>query len=453
MKLERRAYEDRAVTALREALASKRRVLAVSPTGSGKTVIAALMVAREKRWKRVLFLAHRHELIDQAYATLTSIGIDAGVLMAQDEALHGNERVWPEARVQVASVQTLDKRGVPDGVDLVIVDEAHRALADSYQRVAQRCPKAEVLGLTATPCRLDGKGLGDFFREMLIVAQPSDLYRGGYLAKPETWGAPAGVLLKLSQGLKGVRTHGGDYAVSQLAAAVDRRYLIGEIVASAKKLAPKVPKVVFACSVKHSQNIAAEFRRAGIKAAHLDGDTDALIRTQTLDDLRKGRIEVISNVDVLSEGWDLPALGAVIVARPTKSLARFLQMCGRNQRPYKGKVPIVIDHGANVQRFDIVPGDDIPWSLEKGDGRTPCEGGEPNYKTCVECLLAIPYGCAECPKCGAEQPKTPRQEREEYEADLERITATKMAEMRKRLHELAVKKGAPDGWVERACAR
>lgn len=452
MKLEKRPYETRAVRGLRLALKSHRKVLAVAPTGSGKTVIAALLVKQETRWRRVLWLAHRHELIDQAYTTLADLGLSVGVLMAQDERLHGQVRVDPGARVQVASVQTIAARGVPKGVELIVFDEAHRVMADSYQQIAKSRARADVLGLTATPCRMDGRGLGDFFQHMLVMARPSELYAQGYLAEPTSWGAGPETLELLAKRLRGVRTQHGDFAPEQLAAAVDRGALIGRVVSEAMRIAPGVPKVVFACGVRHSRRIAAEFQRVGIRAAHLDGDTDPADRERILRQLREGDLEVVSNVDVLGEGWDLPALGAVIVARPTKSLGRFLQMTGRVQRTFGGRVPIVIDHGGNVQRFNIVPGEDIEWSLETGAAPV---ADDPKSKECRECHAFNPWGASECGECGAETPlrKTPRQEREEVEAQLEAIDRAKLdaerAALRARIDAMAKRKNAPKGWAEK----
>jgi DNA repair protein RadD len=448
VKLERRAYEERAVTELRDGLKTD-KIIAVAPTGAGKTVVAAMLLKRERRWKRVVFLAHRHELISQAYDKLNDLGIRAGVLMAQDEALHGRERVDENARVQVASVQTVDRRGLPDGVDLLIVDEAHRVMADSYQRIARMCPNAEVLGLTATPCRMDGRGLGEFFSRMYVIAKPSDLQADGYLSKPATWTAPVKVLMKLASKMAGSKTSNGDYTPASLAKVAESKFLIGHVVKESMRLAPGVRKVVFACNVKHSKAITKSFVRAGVKAVHLDGETDARERQDILGGLRSGAVEVVCNVDVLSEGWDLPALGAVIVARPTKSLARWLQMVGRVQRPYKGKKPIVIDHGANLDRFSIEPGSDIEWDLREGRRR---KAGEAVMRSCPACQFVCFAGLSECPECGEAFPKTEQQKRQEMDAELELVTATRMAQIRERLEALARKKGAPSGWAERVMA-
>ncbi len=452
MKLENRKYEERAVANLRTDLASHKRVLAVSPTGSGKTVIAALLIGAEKRWRKVLWLAHRYELVDQAYKTLTGLGVDAGIVMAQEETLRGDARTNASARVQVASVQTIAARGVPDDIDLVVFDEAHRVMADSYQEIAESCAGADVLGLTATPCRADGRGLGEFFQFMRIVAQPSDLQADGYLAKPRTFSAPAGVLTEIEKGLQGATSSGGDYAPHSLAKAVDRSLLIGKVVSESIRIAPGVPKVVFACSVKHSKRIAKEFAAKGIAAEHVDGETQAADRERILKQLSSGTIEVICNVDVLSEGWDLPSLGAVIVARPTKSVARFLQMVGRVQRAHGEERPLVIDHGANVQRLDVLPGEDIVWQLSQG---VIADGDKARVRLCVSCGAVMECGKWVCSECNEEHEDQRREEEEriEIEAKLEEVTRAELASIRERVERIAKENRASKAWAQRVYQR
>lgn len=445
MKLETRGYETTAVREIRAALHAHRRVVAVGPTGCGKTVIAAMLI-EQALGLRVLFVAHKHELIDQAHAQLAAHGIEAGVIMAQDERIHGTGRMDPTARVQVASVQTVARRGGPERVDLIVFDEAHRVMAASYQRIAETYPDAMILGLTATPLRMDGKGLGEFFREMVTIATPSDLYAAGYLAKPRVYVAPDGVLAELRKRTKGASISGGDYTGPALARIVDSTALVGSVVSEAIRLAPGVPKVVFAGSVKHSQALCARFKRHGIKAAHLDGETNPHERVRILDDLRAGRIEVVCNVGVLTEGWDLPSLGAVIIARPTRSLTLLFQMVGRVLRPYKGRVPKVIDHGNCCISLGVDPREDYPWSLDavrvKGTGSTV-------VKSCGECLAIIAGGCTECPECGSAQPRTAQQEREEVEAQLVELDRGRVEKMRQRVEKVAREKNAPPGWVEK----
>ncbi|HYE98513.1 MAG TPA: helicase-related protein, partial [Planctomycetota bacterium] len=174
------------------------------------------------------------------------------------------------------------------------------------------------------------------------------------------------------------------------------------------------------------------------------------VRNLILAGLASGDIEVVTNVDVLSEGWDLPSLGAVIMARPTESLSKYLQMAGRVQRPYEGRVPIVIDHASNVLRHGL-PCRDIEWSLRGGRERS----GVPVMKACVSCSFALPGGCATCPECGAEQPiapPTPREEKQEIPATLAEVSPTRMDEIIARVNALAAVKGAPDGWADKVVA-
>lgn len=452
MKIQTRAYEVNAVRALRKALPEHRRVVAVGPTGCGKTVIASMLIKQERSW-RVLFVAHKYELIDQAHAHLTAQGIEAGVIMAQDEILHGGDRSRPTARVQVASVQTVSRRGGPERVDLIVFDEAHRVMADSYQRIAAAYPEALVLGLTATPERMDGKGLGDFFAHMVSIATPSALYAAGHLARPKVFVAPDRALVELKKRIKGEKVDKGDYAPKALARIVASGLLVGEVVSEAIRLAPHVPKVVFAGSVEHSRALVARFRRRGIKAAHLDANTPAHDRVLILDALRLGAVEVVCNVGVLTEGWDLPALGAVIIARPTRSKTLLFQMFGRPQRPYKGTTPIVIDHGNCCLALDVDPREDYPWSL---DGAGNQSTGDAVVKRCADCLAVIPGGCTKCPSCDAEQPRTARQEREEVEANLVELDRKRIEKLREGVRARAEKVGrdvgAPHGWEDQVAA-
>lgn len=454
MKLERRPYEENAVRDLCLLLPEHRRVLVVAPTGSGKTVIASMLLTHERRrWRKVLWLAHRHELVDQAYQTLVALGVRAGVIMAQDERLHGSDRVDPDARVQVSSVQTASSRCVTDEIDFdfIVFDEAHRVMADSYQRIAIALPNAEVVGLTATPCRMDNRGLGDFFNHLLVVAKPSELYADGYLAKPRTFSAPPEVLSLIARGLAGAQTSFGDFTPGSVARAVDQGHLIGKVVSESLRIAPDVPKVVFAGGVEHSKKLTTKFRRRGIRVAHLDSATPPETRQEILGGLRDGDLEVVCNVDVLGEGWDLPALGAVVLARPTKSLVRYLQMTGRVQRTFHRKRPIVIDHGANVQRFDLLPGSDVDWTLERGSDRANPDPDDPRVRTCESCNAALEWSDRFCSECGAAQAdrKTPRQERRELAVRLEEVERTRLGELRARIESVARQKGASREWTER----
>jgi DNA repair protein RadD len=449
MKLiENRPYEARAVRDLRISLPAYKRVLAVAPTGAGKTVVATMLIGVELRWRRVLWLAHRTELIEQARQILIGLGVPCGVRCASYEQRHP-EYVDREARVQVGSVQTVIRQEVFD-VDLIVIDEAHRAMAETYQRIARLRPHAEILGLTATPARMDGRDLGDFFRSMTIVARPSELYADSYLAQPVTYSAPPEARAILSQQLKSVAISQGDFQVKELGCAVNKSVLVGNVVSESQRLAPGVPKVVFAATIAHSRQIAERFEEVGVSARHIDGKTSSEERADALRCLANGQVEVVTCVDVLCEGWDCPALGAVVIARPTRSLTRFIQMIGRVQRPGVTARKLVLDHGGNAERLHHFPGEDVEWVLARGSTRT---AGTTPVRMCFQCHAVLLDGADACTQCGAPQPKSERRMLEEREAELVELDRKRIEQLRddvrQRVTRLAKRIDAPASWIER----
>jgi superfamily II DNA or RNA helicase len=348
---------------------------------SGKTVAASALVKQLDR--RTLWLAHRQELITQAANTLNKHGLRTGIIMAGYEPCQ-------QAPVQVASVQTLIRRPPVIGIGLIVVDESHHAAGNSYQTILNQytCPR---VGLTATPFRLDGKGLGDLFGAIVNVVTTADLIEQGYLHKPKVWSHS-------TPNLSGVKKTAGDYNLRQLDNAVNQSVLIGDIVATWQRRASGKKTVVFATSIDHSKNIVAAFRAAGVKAEHLDGSTPKDERDAILGRLRCGWTTVVSNCMVLTEGWDLPALECAVIARPTASLCLHLQMLGRIMRACDGKEScIVLDHAGNHHMHGSVTRP-LSYSLESGPVSRP---GEPlGLKTCPECFLMVESATKECPECG-----------------------------------------------------
>jgi DNA repair protein RadD len=265
-----------------------RSILLVAPTGSGKTVIAAAIIASTTR--RVLVVAHRREIVNQTSDKLTARGVAHGIIQAGDE-----KKLRPMAAVQIASIQTLHARAIRSSTmlmplaDLLIIDEAHHACAMTYQKVIEAYPDAIVLGLTATPCRGDGRGLGGIFKCLIECPQVPDLIGQGYLVKSRVY-AP------VDPDLRGIRTQAGDYVESQLAERMDRDKLVGDIVTHWHKYGERRRTVAFACSVGHSVHIRDEFVKAGVRAEHLDGTTPKDEREAILARLASGDTEVVSNV-------------------------------------------------------------------------------------------------------------------------------------------------------------
>ncbi len=294
--------------------------------------------------KRVLFLAHRRELIDQCAAKLRDLGIwDYNVVLSG----HPHSRN-PDAPVQIASIQTLIRREFPPA-DLVCIDESHHACSGSYQTLLKNYPDAYVLGLTATPERLDGKGLDSIFQDLLNVATVPELIDSGFLVAPTCLGPSQEAVAQLKAALATVKTRGGDYAEEQLGEAMDSQTLVGDIVSHWQEWGRGQKTIVFAANVAHSQHIVAQFQAAGVNAAHLDGTMSLPEREGVLSAWRGTGLDVVSNCQILTEGFDFPELSCCILARPTKSVALYLQMVGRVLRTAPGKQgAIILDHAGNV---------------------------------------------------------------------------------------------------------
>jgi superfamily II DNA or RNA helicase len=378
--------------------AGRRRILLVAPTGSGKTVTAGATIAEAVRsGERVLFLAHRHELIMQASAKLHDFGIDHGVIKA-------GFPTRPGERVQVASVQTLHARAIRGTAmelpraDLVIVDEAHHCRAQTYRGIIESYPDAVILGMTATPCRGDGRGLGNVFEVIVECPPVAKLISNGYLV-------PARVYAPWQPDLKGVKVERGDYVENQLAQRMDKPQLVGDIVTNWHRLAERRPTVVFATGVSHSVHLRDEFCRSGVLAEHIDGSTPVEERDRILAGFAAGTIEVVCNAMVLTEGWDCPAVSCLVLARPTKSMGLYRQMGGRVLRPSPGKTDaIILDHAGAVFEHGFID-EPVIWTLDqdkRAENPTQSRRAErrmPTLTTCPECT-AVRFEGDACSACG-----------------------------------------------------
>ena len=442
MLAELRPYQIAALDAIREAMrAGKRSVMLQLPTGGGKTLTAAsMLVSALAKGSRSMFVAHRLELIDQTVTTFARLGVlSIGVIRA------GDPRKDLSQPIQIASIQTLARRKQRvDGLKIIFIDEAHRAYSNSYIKyLFEMYPDAFFVGLSATPCRTDGKPLGKVFDALIHGATYSTLIEGGFIVEPMVYSTP--VLPDLSS----VRTVGGDYNQEDLEAAVNRRALIGNLYAEWLKRSGGRRTVAFAVSIAHSLAIVQQFTEQGVSCEHLDGTTPEDIRRAILARLASGETQVVSNVGVLCEGWDLPACKCLLLARPTKSLVLYMQMAGRILRPFEGVQPIILDHGANVDRHGM-PHEDREWSLDVKLKKT----GESRCKCCVECFAMIPASAGICPHCGHEYPAPPPPEAKAPDAldDVELALRTmngddaQMSEFR-RLVTVARTKGLQPGWV------
>ena len=394
-----RQYQRAVIAELERAIAAgRRRVLLVAPTGAGKTVIAADLVRRAiERGHGVLILAHRLELIEQAHAKLFDLGIDAGTIKAGFPMRLGEP-------VQIASVQTLTARAIRGRAidlpraELVIVDEAHHARAKTWRAVIAAYPRAVILGLTATPCRGDGKGLGNIFDALIECPPVQELINLGCLV-------PTRVYAPTRPDLSGVTVRQGDYAAAALEARMDQAPLIGDIVTHWHRHAERRRTVVFASGVGHSVHLRDEFRRSGVAAEHIDGATPIEERDAILKRLSRGEVEIVSNCMVLTEGWDSPDVSCIVLARPTRQMGLYRQMVGRVLRPAPGKTDaIVLDHAGAVFAHGFVE-EPVSWTLDvdrRAENPTHAARGSyhaPSLTTCPECS-AVRFEGRACPVCG-----------------------------------------------------
>lgn len=440
-----RAYQELCIEQVRQAiLAGHRKILVVAPTGSGKTVIAAQIVklAAEK-FNRSMFLAHRRELVNQCAGKLVSFGVDHGILMA-------GEFPYGAADVQVASIDTVrarcittNKMPLPNS-DVVVVDEAHRSLAPTYITLINHYGDRVVIGLTATPIRGDGKGLGHVYDYMVLCPSIQELIDLGHLVRPRTF-APT------IPDLTGVPIDKGDYEKKALERAMNKRSLVGDVVTHWHRLASDRPTIVFASGVKHSINLRDEFRKAGVTAAHVDGDTSIEDRAKVVHDLKVGDVQVVTNYAVFTEGFDEPTLSACVLARATKNLGLYLQMAGRTLRPAADKEDsLIIDHSGNVYEHGFVQ-DDHDWVLEEGKALSTSsaerqrEFDEREPITCVKCATVY-TGQLVCPHCGY-TPEKKGKWVESRSGDLMEVRAEKRRTAKKRVFTLADKQEWYSGLV------
>lgn len=399
-----RSYQERGLNAVRRFMARGLHwILFYLPMGGGKTITAEAMIRlflAKHPGKRVLFIANRKQLVLQAAAHLARADIDHGILQGENTYRLG-------ARVLVCSIDTLAMRGIPDNVGLIIIDEAH-AVAGSvkYRKLLFKCNRVPVVGLSATPFAAGlGKHYqelgGPLFEELVVGATIRELIDQGNLVDLECY-APC------TPDLTGVKTQRGlggemDYDEIQLAEAVDKPPLVGDIVAHWFKLAKDKPTVVFAVNIAHSQHLTAEFNAAGVPAAHIDYHHSDEERTAILEAFNRGDIRVLTNSALLAKGWDASHAECLILARPTRSLICFIQMVGRILRPYPGKFKaLLLDHSGSVTRLGF-PTDDLPLELDDGSprksGRNP-EKKKSEPKPCPNCQFVRPAGVHVCPACG-----------------------------------------------------
>jgi DNA repair protein RadD len=445
---ELRPYQRQDVGRIREHYANGVAAVCYQlPTGGGKTVVFVhILVAAAAKGSRVLVLAHRDEILLQIIKALSESGIGFGIIAAGYPAS-------PNERVQVASVYSIPNRIDRIGkFDLVIIDEAHHAVASTWRDTLAALSGARVLGVSATPERLDAKGLDDIFDELVRGPPVRELIDGGYLAPFVAYGP------KTDLNLGGVKVTAGDYQVDQLADVMSDGVVVKSAVSEYRRLCPGAPAIAFCVDIAHSQQVAKAFRDDGWRAAHVDGITHRDDRRDLIASLADGRLEVLTNCGLISEGLDVPGVVTAILLRPTMSRALYLQQVGRALRPGKPRA-FILDHAGCIQGHGL-PDTPHQWSLAGRAKGASTSASQPYTRQCEHCGAFNPPAVTHCNECGTAliKPKV----RDDVEVELTEIAPVNepwfatapfdevikwAGRDRVRLREIARARGYKPGWV------
>lgn len=448
MKIKLRDYQQKAVDEIRYAMqCGHRSVLFVLPTGGGKTVIFSYITESAAiKGNRVLIVVHRQELVEQTSRTLSDIGVDHGIIAngwTQDLS-HG---------VQIASVGTLARRlhrFEPSFFLLIVIDEAHHAVAGTWGKILKHFDKAKQLGVTATPERLDGKGLGGMFTVMVQGPSAQELQDAGHLAPAKYFGHP-------DRNNNPLPIRGNEFDLDALEKEALTRKSLDSPVQQYKARLNGQTAVAFCLTVAHAEMLADSFCIAGIPAVALDGKLSKTVRRKRIQALAEGKINVLTSCMVISEGFDLPSVGGCILLRPTMSLALHLQQIGRCLRPAQDKTyATILDIVENTKRHGFHL-EEHEWSL---DGKKKEKKETLDVKECPDCYAILPVNTKTCPECqhvfdpDSLELKTLEEAGDVIvvELDQKQIRLTRKAEERaartlEALQELGRQRGYKPGWA------
>ena len=394
-----RDYQEECLAKLRLAFGRNRSVILQLATGAGKTAVAAAIAeGLAARGYSMLALVHRRELVDQFAETLERVGLHGryGIIAA-------GRAPTPWAHFQIGSVQTLYRRplAMPSYLPrYLVVDECRHVKAKMWEQVLARFPESKILGLDATPERLDGEPLGDHFDEIVEGPGIEWLVAHGWLAPVTLKYLPRGIVTR------GIPRSAGDYNRSQLGKQVNDRVIAGPVNAFLKYARDR-RTIFFAVNRRDSEAVADRLREKGVRAAHVDAQTPANTRDQLMREFRNGDIQVLCNVDIVSEGTDVPMCDCVMMGLPTMSLTRYLQQAGRAMRPDHGRDALILDLVGNFWRAGFGR-PDLPrsWYLHTTQNRNSAsEVTVPgtSQKVCVGCATVYPGRLTACPSCGQEK--------------------------------------------------
>ncbi|EDG4141161.1 helicase [Listeria monocytogenes] len=345
--------------------------------GAGKSVILSEIIRMTTHNKNnVLFLVHRKELIDQIRNTLIMNEVDMEF-------------------VKLGMVQTIVRRlNKTSEPSLIIIDESHHVLANSYKKIIHHFSKAKVVGFTATPVRINGGGLGDINDTLIEKVNVKWLIENRFLASYKYY-APE---IVQTETLNVKRT--GEFDMTGLDDQFNKKMVWGDVIQHYQKLADGQQAILYASSLYQSQKMAASFEQVGITAAHIDGKTPKAERDHIIQQFRNGEIKVLCNLDLIGEGFDVPDCSTVIMLRPTQSLSLYIQQSMRGMRYRPEKTSIIIDHVGNVSRFGL-PDMERTWTLEPKKGSNSKKAEAP-VKICPDCFMTVLSSNKQCEHCGHE---------------------------------------------------
>lgn len=395
--MELRPYQHELIGKIKQSIISgSRSVCAVLGCGGGKSVIqGCISRSATAKGKRVLFLVHRKELCEQIRNTFEMCGVDFSLC-------------------NISMVQTATRR-IKDleKPDVIITDEAHHCLSNSYVRIYESFPNALRLGFTATPARMNEGGLGKVFDELIEGVKTTWLIDNNYLSPYRYYS------VKVAD-LKGLRIKCGDYDIRQVSERMEKQKIYGDTVETWKDKANGKKTIIYCASVKASKDTINEFKKHNISAEHLDGETPTARRKEVIEKFRSGEVTVLSNVDLFGEGFDVPDCECVILLRPTKSLTLFIQQSMRSMRYKEGKTALIIDHVGNIYEHGF-PDDERQWSLKSKKAKQKCKLP---IRECVKCFHVMRATQRICEMCGYQIIDEQRYELEKIDIELEELKKT-----------------------------
>ena len=375
-----REYQQNVLENLQREWQEHRSVMVQMPTGTGKTILLAAVI-REYAKVGVLVVAHRRELIEQISDTLDAFGVEHGIILA-GQTEDGTKKV------QVASIQTLSRRDCELNPSLVVVDEAHHALAETYRELWERWPETKFLGLTATPCRLSGEPFTDLFDVLVQSWSVVEFIRKGWLSDVEYVSVRSDSVAMQKVASLNKRGADGDYQTKQMANVLDVPESIEHLYRSYRKYADGKKGIVYAINQQHARHIAEYYQEYGVNCCMIDSNTPSGQRQQWVEEYRQGRIDVLVNVDIFSSGFDCPEVEFIQLARPTLSLALYLQQIGRGMRISEGKSKVTILDQVGLWLVFGLPTTDWNWK-DMFEGKVAGKG-RLDYNT-----LGLPRGTGE----------------------------------------------------------